>query len=235
MFKARIFFLVFLSRPNHHAPPRGVTPPNHGNKTWSRLNFKPYFRTKGKSLLKIPGNCYIFIRRDPTEKNGGSKAKRDQKMSKGSELIRKAVDYLVFCQSMSCGHCVPCRLGLPRMLQIMTTLAEDQHAEVERERLEILIPTMCKASLCPVGQTSPLPIKAILEILQDDQKETIDIEEKLEIVQCRSCGHPFAFKAFLEYFRSNVDKSLGVHLVRDYCPECVRKVWAQNMVGELGQ
>jgi hypothetical protein len=161
--------------------------------------------------------------------------KRDQKMSKGSELIRKAVDYLAFCQSMSCGHCVPCRLGLPRMLQIITTLVEDQQAEIEWERLENLIPTMCKASLCPVGQTSPLPIKALLEILQDDQKKTIDIEEKLEIVQCRSCGRPFAFKAFLEYFQSSVDQSLGVHLVRDYCPECVRKVRAIDLVGEIVQ
>ncbi len=163
-----------------------------------------------------------------------SRAKRSQRMKKEDQLIRKAVDYLTFCQSRSCGHCVPCRLGLPRMLQLITTLAEDPNAEMEWERLENLIPTLGKTSLCPVGQTSPLPMKALLEILKGDQREITDsdLEEKLEIAKCLSCGRPFAFKAFLEYFRSTVDKSLGVLLDREYCPECIRKVRAIDLVGE---
>jgi hypothetical protein len=76
-------------------------------------------------------------------------------------------------------------------------------------------------------------MKALLEILKGAQKETIDIEEKLEIVKCLSCGRPFAFKTYLEYFQTSVDKSLGVHLDRDYCPECIRKVRAIDLVGEI--
>jgi len=154
-------------------------------------------------------------------------------MIHGNELINKAGDYIKFCLTMSCGHCVPCRLGLPRMVQILTAIAEDQYEGTELERLENLIHTLCCASLCPVGQTSPLPIKTLLEILKDDKKETGAIEERLELVKCRSCGRPFAFKAFLEYFQSRVDKSLGVHLDRDYCPECVRKVRAQKHGGRI--
>ncbi|MHB8842589.1 MAG: NADH-ubiquinone oxidoreductase-F iron-sulfur binding region domain-containing protein [Candidatus Aquicultor sp.] len=154
-------------------------------------------------------------------------------MNNGDELIKNARDYIKFCLTMSCGHCFPCRLGLPKMFQILTAIAEDQHEGTELERLENLVHTMCQASLCPVGQTSPLPIKTLLEILKDGKKETGDIEKSLELIKCRSCGRPFAFKAFLEYFQASVDKSLEVHLDRDYCPECIRKVRAIDLVGEI--
>jgi hypothetical protein len=119
------------------------------------------------------------------------------------------------------------------MLQIITSLAGDPDAEVEWERLENLIRTICNTALCPIGQTSPFPMKAFLEILKGDPKATTEIEEKLEIVKCLSCGRPFAFQAYLEYFQTSVDKSLGVHLERDYCPECIRKVRATELVGEI--
>jgi hypothetical protein len=158
---------------------------------------------------------------------------QNMRMSQGGEWIRKAMDYIAFCRTMSCGHCFPCRLGLPKMFQILIAISVDQHAGTELERLENLVHTMRQASLCPVGQTSPLPIITLLEILKDDKKESGDIEKSLELVKCRSCGRPFAFKAFLEYFQARVDKSLEVHLDRDYCPECIRKVRAIDLVGEI--
>lgn len=156
-----------------------------------------------------------------------------QEMNIGDELKKQAVDYIKFCLTLSCGHCVPCRLGLPSLLQIFTTIAADQHTDTELERMENLIHTLGQASLCPVGQTSPLPIKTLLEFLKGNLKEIGEIEELLEIVKCRSCRRPFAFKAYLDYFQTNVDKILGVNLDRDYCPECIRKVRAIDLVGEI--
>ena len=154
-------------------------------------------------------------------------------MNNGDKLIKSARNYIKFCLTMSCGHCVPCRLGLPKMFRLLTAMSGDQHKGTELEQLENLVHTMRQASLCPVGQTSPLPIKTLLEILKDDKKESGDIEKNLELVKCRSCGRPFAFKAFLEYFQASVDKSLEVPLDRDYCPECIRKVRAIDLVGEM--
>lgn len=170
--------------------------------------------------------AYEKEKREPIEK-------RRQRMNNGNELIKSARNYIKFCLTMSCGHCVPCRLGLPRMFQILTAISVDQQEKAELERLENLVHTMSQASLCPVGQTSPLPIKTLLEILKDDRKESRDFEQSLELVKCRSCGRPFAFKAFLDYFQASVDKSLEVHLDRDYCPECIRKVRAIDLVGEI--
>jgi hypothetical protein len=160
-------------------------------------------------------------------------SEKSKKMNLGNELINKAMDYIKFCLTMSCGHCVPCRLGMPKLFQILTAISKEQAKGTELDRLENIVHTMRQASLCPVGQTSPLPIKTLLEFLKDDKKETGDIKKSLELVECRSCGRPFSFKAFLDYFQANVDKSLGVHLDRDYCPECVRKSRAINMVGEI--
>jgi hypothetical protein len=159
--------------------------------------------------------------------------KRRQMMNNGDELLKSARNYIKFCLTMSCGHCVPCRLGLPKLFRLLTAISGDRHKGTELEQLENLVRTMEQTSLCPVGQTSPLPIKTLLAILKDDEKETGDIEKSLELVKCRFCGRPFAFKAFLEYFQASVDKSLEVHLDRDYCPECVRKARAIDIVGKI--
>ena len=181
---------------------------------------------------KIPDAVISFIIRGPQEKME-TLSEKVQEMNIGDELKRKAVDYIKFCLTLSCGHCVPCRLGLPSMFQLFTAITDGPHTETEFERLENLIHTLRVASLCPVGQTSPLPIKTLLEFLKGDFKEIGEIEKRLEIVKCRSCRRPFAFKAYLEYFRISVDKTLGVNLDRDYCPECIRKARAIDLVGEI--
>ena len=63
--------------------------------------------------------------------------------------------FLEFIKDESCGKCVPCREGIPRMIEIVTAISEGKGKEEDLKTLEDLANMVKNASLCGLGQTAP--------------------------------------------------------------------------------
>ncbi|NOZ20158.1 MAG: NADH-quinone oxidoreductase subunit NuoF [Planctomycetes bacterium] len=63
--------------------------------------------------------------------------------------------FLEFIQDESCGKCVPCREGIPRMLEIVTAITEGKGKEEDLGTLKDLANMVKNSSLCGLGQTAP--------------------------------------------------------------------------------
>ena len=66
--------------------------------------------------------------------------------------------FLNFTRMESCGKCVPCRIGLKVMLDILERITEGHGKPTDIETLQDLGIAIKKASLCGLGQTAPNPI-----------------------------------------------------------------------------
>ena len=71
--------------------------------------------------------------------------------------------FLNFLREESCGKCVPCREGVPRMQKILDDICEGRGDEAKLVLLEELAQTVRDASLCGLGQTAPNPVLSTLK------------------------------------------------------------------------
>jgi NADH-quinone oxidoreductase subunit F len=77
-------------------------------------------------------------------------------------MVDVAKYFLEFLQDESCGKCVPCRIGIDRMLEILTDIAEGRGRPGQIEVLADLADTVAQASLCGLGKTAPNPVLSTL-------------------------------------------------------------------------
>ena len=77
-------------------------------------------------------------------------------------MVDLAKYFLGFLGEESCGKCVPCREGIPRMLDILNRISDGEGREGDQELLERLGRTMKNASLCGLGQTAANPVLSSL-------------------------------------------------------------------------
>ena len=68
-------------------------------------------------------------------------------------MVDVAKYFLSFLQDESCGKCVPCRVGVDRMLEIVTDITEGRGRPEQIELLEELGDTIAHTSLCGLGKT----------------------------------------------------------------------------------
>jgi NADH:ubiquinone oxidoreductase subunit F (NADH-binding)/NADH:ubiquinone oxidoreductase subunit E len=73
-----------------------------------------------------------------------------------------------FADDENCGACSPCRIGSRRGLELAQRLTAGQAAVGDGERLEEVLTTMARASLCGFGQSVPTPVRDILRIYGDE-------------------------------------------------------------------
>jgi NADH-quinone oxidoreductase subunit F len=76
--------------------------------------------------------------------------------------------FLHFTASESCGHCVFCRVGTKRMLEILERVCAGQGRESDLSALEDLARHVGRASLCGLGQTAPNPVLTTLRYFRDE-------------------------------------------------------------------
>ena len=92
-------------------------------------------------------------------------------MSEDTCMVDVAKFFLEFVLEESCGKCVPCRVGIKRMHEILERITEGQGEEEDIDRL-ISLGTMIKqTSLCGLGQTAPNPV---LSTIQHFRNEYLD-------------------------------------------------------------
>ena len=115
-------------------------------------------------------------------------------------MVDVAKYFLEFLQDESCGKCVPCRIGIDRMLEIVTDITEGRGRTEQLELLEDLAETVCETSLCALGKTAPNPVLSTLRYFRAEYEKHIEdkccpagvcrelIEYTIDADKCEGCG-----------------------------------------------
>ena len=82
--------------------------------------------------------------------------------------------FLNFTRMESCGKCVPCRIGLKVMLDILERITEGRGVPSDIETLQDLGLAIKKASLCGLGQTAPNPILSTINYFRHEYEAHIN-------------------------------------------------------------
>jgi len=88
-------------------------------------------------------------------------------------MVDVARFFLTFTRDESCGKCVPCRIGLKAMLDILERITEGRGEYADIETLLEMGNTIKKASLCGLGQTAPNPILSTIKYFRDEYESHI--------------------------------------------------------------
>ncbi len=88
-------------------------------------------------------------------------------------MVDVAKFFLEFVLEESCGKCVPCRVGIKRMHEILARICEGQGEEGDIERLIELGQTIKDTALCGLGQTAPNPVLSTIQHFRDEYEDHI--------------------------------------------------------------
>jgi NADH-quinone oxidoreductase subunit F len=88
-------------------------------------------------------------------------------------MVDVAKYFLAFLLDESCGKCVPCRLGISRMLEIVTDITEGRGRAEQLELLAELSETIKETSLCALGKTAPNPVLSTLRYFRSEYEAHI--------------------------------------------------------------
>jgi len=100
-------------------------------------------------------------------------------------MVDVAKYFLTFLQDESCGKCLPCRLGIDRMLEIITDITEG-HGKLEQlDLLEELADTVAQTALCGLGKTAPNPVLSTLRYFRPEYEAHIN-EKKCPAGVCKA-------------------------------------------------
>lgn len=83
-------------------------------------------------------------------------------------MVDVARYFTAFTVVESCGKCIPCRVGMKILYDIMTRITEGKGTEEDLEILEKLGNIVKNASLCALGGTAPNPILSTLRYFKDE-------------------------------------------------------------------
>jgi NADH:ubiquinone oxidoreductase subunit F (NADH-binding)/(2Fe-2S) ferredoxin/NAD-dependent dihydropyrimidine dehydrogenase PreA subunit len=121
-------------------------------------------------------------------------------MDESSCMVDVAKYFLTFLQDESCGLCVPCRLGIDRMLEIITDITEGRGTPEQLDLLEDLADTVTQTSLCGLGKTAANPVLSTLRYFREEYEAHINdkkcpagvckalIEYSIDAEKCTGCG-----------------------------------------------
>ncbi|MFC1930323.1 NADH-ubiquinone oxidoreductase-F iron-sulfur binding region domain-containing protein [Chloroflexota bacterium] len=106
-------------------------------------------------------------------------------MDEGSCMVDVAKYFLTFLQDESCGKCLPCRLGIDRMLEIITEITEGRGSLDQLDLLEELADTISQTALCGLGKTAPNPVLTTLRYFRPEYEAHIN-EKKCPAGLCKA-------------------------------------------------
>jgi NADH-quinone oxidoreductase subunit F len=157
-------------------------------------------------------------------------------------MVDVAKYFLRFLQDESCGKCVPCRLGVDRMLEILTDISAGRGRMEQLETLKELAWTVSAGSLCALGKTAANPVLSTLRYFADEYEAHIKdkrcaagvctslaryaIDTEL-CTQCGACLDECPHLAIVEGDEYHIDEDLCqlCGLCADTCPsEAIARV-----------
>ena len=120
-------------------------------------------------------------------------------------MVDMARFFLNFTRVESCGKCLPCRIGLKIMHEILERICAGEGREGDLELLEDMGRDIKKSSLCGLVQTAPTPVLSTLRYFRNEYEAHINEKRcpsnsckallKFEGLEsaCKKCG--LCFKA----------------------------------------
>ncbi len=92
-------------------------------------------------------------------------------------MVEVAKYFLDFEEGLSCGKCVPCRLGIKRMQESLDRIVGGQGTLDDLEQLGILCETMIYAPHCQFAMASTKPVLSAITYFKDEFLEHIEKKE----------------------------------------------------------
>lgn len=115
-------------------------------------------------------------------------------------MVDVAKYFLNFLQDESCGKCVPCRVGVDRMLEIIADITEGRGRPDQIPLLLELGETVAQTALCGLGKTAPNPALSTLRYFPEEYEAHIHeascpagvctalIEYSIDAAMCDGCA-----------------------------------------------
>jgi NADH-quinone oxidoreductase subunit F len=122
-------------------------------------------------------------------------------------MVDVAGYFLRFLQEESCGKCVPCRIGIDRMLEIVNDIAAGRGRRDQLDLLEELGEAMAETSLCALGKTAANPVLSTLRYFRAEYETHVD-DRRCPAGVCRE----------LIRYTIDADKCTGCGACRKACP-----------------
>ncbi len=97
-------------------------------------------------------------------------------MDDSTNMVDVAQFYMDFCQSESCGKCVPCRAGTVQLYDLLTKILKKEATKTDLEYLELLCHMVKETSLCGLGQSAPNPVLSTLRYFKNEYLDLIKAE-----------------------------------------------------------
>ena len=104
------------------------------------------------------------------EKSTGTLAAIDDKTC----MVEVAKYFLDFEEGLSCGKCVPCRLGMLRMHEGMKRIMAGKGSEADLAEIEMLCKTMITTPHCEFAMTSSRPVLSAITYFKDEFRAHIE-------------------------------------------------------------
>ncbi|MCL2824847.1 MAG: 4Fe-4S binding protein [Polyangiaceae bacterium] len=89
-------------------------------------------------------------------------------MDDTSCMVDVAKYFVRFLLEESCGKCVPCRLGLSQLAQLLTKLTDGRATAEDITAIEEIAATMEGNALCALGKSAPNPVLSTLRYFRDE-------------------------------------------------------------------
>ncbi|MFC2078099.1 NADH-ubiquinone oxidoreductase-F iron-sulfur binding region domain-containing protein [Candidatus Bipolaricaulota bacterium] len=106
-------------------------------------------------------------------------------------MVNVARYFLDFTSSESCGKCLPCRVGIPAMRDILVRITEGAGELEDLDRLRELAKLVKSSALCGLGQTAPNPVLSTLRYFEDEYRA--HIEDRICLSgACEALAPPYA-------------------------------------------
>jgi NADH:ubiquinone oxidoreductase subunit F (NADH-binding)/(2Fe-2S) ferredoxin/Pyruvate/2-oxoacid:ferredoxin oxidoreductase delta subunit len=172
----------------------------------------PKFKFKGVQIGGPSGGClpeslldtpidYESITKTGAIMGSGGMVVLDEK----SCMVDIAKFFLKFTVAESCGKCIPCRVGLKRMLEVVEEISAGRGKPEHLDFLQEMGENIRKTALCGLGNTAPNPVLTTLKYFADEYQAHIEEKRcpahvcldlvKFEVIEekCVKCG--LCFKA----------------------------------------
>jgi NADH:ubiquinone oxidoreductase subunit F (NADH-binding) len=88
-------------------------------------------------------------------------------------MVDVAKYFLSFLEDESCGKCVPCRVGIRRMREILEDITSGRGEEGDIDYLQQMAEAVKDGSLCGLGKTAPNPVLATIRYFRDEYEAHI--------------------------------------------------------------
>lgn len=88
-----------------------------------------------------------------------------------ANMVDVAKFFMEFCQSESCGKCIPCRVGTVQMLNILERFTSKVATQSDLDLLKDMCDFTRNTSLCGLGMSAPNPILSTLRYFEEEYTE----------------------------------------------------------------